>query len=291
MLQLFAPSAHLGAKRARPQASSASSSAAAAHAPSVAELTGGEGATGLGAASGSAAARSFEELGVSAWACRAAAGLAMTTPTAVQSAAIPAILRGARALVAAAPTGSGKTASFVLPVLAALAADPFGPFCLVLEPTRELAFQVAEAFSALGATIGVRVAVVVGGADQVEQGVALARAPHVIVATPGRLAHHVCVAVIGAPGGGKCAGCVELPLLLLSTSSLPLCRSLAARSAPRRWTSASCASSCWTRRTGCWSRRMQTTSRLFSRACTWRRAAALRQRCRLRRRPARRRSR
>jgi len=60
-------------------------------------------------------------------------------------------------------TGSGKTAAFALPVLQKLSEDPYGIFCLVLTPTRELAFQIGEQFSLLGKPINWRHVVVVGG--------------------------------------------------------------------------------------------------------------------------------
>jgi ATP-dependent RNA helicase DDX49/DBP8 len=90
-----------------------------------------------------------------------------------------------------AKTGSGKTATFAIPILQRLAKDPFSVFALVLTPTRELAFQISEQFAALGKPIGLRQAVVVGGLDFVQQGVELSRRPHVVVATPGRLADHI----------------------------------------------------------------------------------------------------
>ncbi|KDD71651.1 DEAD/DEAH box helicase, partial [Helicosporidium sp. ATCC 50920] len=110
----------------------------------------------------------------------------MTSPTPVQRAVIPALLRG-RDAIAIAHTGSGKTASFALPILSALAPDPYGVFALVLSPTRELAFQLAEQFRALGVGCGLRDAVVVGGLDQLSQARELSRRPHVVVASPGRL--------------------------------------------------------------------------------------------------------
>ena len=60
-------------------------------------------------------------------------------------------------------TGSGKTAAFALPVLQKLSEDPYGIFCLVLTPTRELAFQIGEQFALLGKPINLRHVVVVGG--------------------------------------------------------------------------------------------------------------------------------
>lgn len=90
-----------------------------------------------------------------------------------------------------AKTGSGKTAAFVLPVLQRLSEDPYGIFCLVLTPTRELAYQIAEQFRVLGKPMGLRDTIIVGGMDMVAQGLELSKKPHVVVATPGRLADHI----------------------------------------------------------------------------------------------------
>jgi ATP-dependent RNA helicase DDX47/RRP3 len=76
-------------------------------------------------------------------------------------------------------------------VLQALLAAPARLFCLALAPTRELAFQIAEQFEALGASIGLKTAVVVGGVDMMAQAIALARKPHIIVGTPGRVVDHL----------------------------------------------------------------------------------------------------
>ena len=91
-------------------------------------------------------------------------------------------------MVGVAQTGSGKTAAFALPLLQRLAADPHGVHTLCLTPTRELAFQLADQFVALGAGASVRVETVVGGLDAHAHARALAARPHVVVATPGRLA-------------------------------------------------------------------------------------------------------
>jgi ATP-dependent RNA helicase DDX49/DBP8 len=66
-------------------------------------------------------------------------------------------------VVGGAKTGSGKTAAFALPILQKLAQDPFGVFALILTPTRELAFQIAEQFRVLGEGVRLRQTVVVGG--------------------------------------------------------------------------------------------------------------------------------
>ncbi|KAH7944396.1 hypothetical protein HPB52_018985 [Rhipicephalus sanguineus] len=85
-------------------------------------------------------------------------------------------------VIGLAETGSGKTASFALPILQALLETPQRLFALVLTPTRELAFQISEQFEALGASIGVKSAVIVGGIDMMTQALTLAKKPHVIIA-------------------------------------------------------------------------------------------------------------
>lgn len=68
---------------------------------------------------------------------------------------------------------------------------PQSLFGLILAPTRELAYQISEAFEALGSVIAVRCAVIVGGMDMVSQAIALGKKPHIVVATPGRLLDHL----------------------------------------------------------------------------------------------------
>lgn len=94
-------------------------------------------------------------------------------------------------MIGLAETGSGKTAAFALPILQALLDKPQPLFGLVLAPTRELAYQISQAFEALGSLISVRCAVIVGGMDMVPQAIALGKKPHIIVATPGRLLDHL----------------------------------------------------------------------------------------------------
>jgi len=93
-----------------------------------------------------------------------------------------------RDILACSKTGSGKTASFALPILERLAEDPYGVFAVVLTPTRELASQIADQFKLFGTNMNVRVELVTGGMDQNKQTLMLSEKPHVIVATPGRLA-------------------------------------------------------------------------------------------------------
>ncbi|MCB1742826.1 MAG: DEAD/DEAH box helicase [Gammaproteobacteria bacterium] len=117
--------------------------------------------------------------------------LGFTTPTPVQARSIPVLLRGDD-VIARAQTGTGKTAAFALPLLARVDARLAAPQVLVLAPTRELAVQVAEAFSDFAAQLpGVRVLPVYGGQDILAQMRGLARGPQVIVGTPGRVLDHV----------------------------------------------------------------------------------------------------
>lgn len=90
-----------------------------------------------------------------------------------------------------AETGSGKTGAFALPILQSLLDNPQRYFALILTPTRELAFQIGEQFEALGSTIGVKCTVIVGGMDMVSQALQLAKKPHILIATPGRLVDHL----------------------------------------------------------------------------------------------------
>jgi len=94
-------------------------------------------------------------------------------------------------VIGLAQTGSGKTGAFALPILQGLLDKPQELYALVLSPTRELAIQIAEQVEAVGSMIGVRCAVLVGGIDMMAQAIALAKRPHVIVGTPGRVVDHL----------------------------------------------------------------------------------------------------
>lgn len=122
--------------------------------------------------------------------CDACTALGYKAPTPIQAESIPPALAG-RDLIGLAETGSGKTAAFALPILQALLDKPQPLFGLVLAPTRELAYQISQAFEALGSLISVRCAVIVGGMDMVPQAIALGKKPHIVVATPGRLLDHL----------------------------------------------------------------------------------------------------
>eukprot|EP00210_Caulerpa_lentillifera_P001289 g1242.t1 len=129
---------------------------------------------------------SFEALGLSEWISSTCRVFGMLRPTSVQAACIPPILQG-RPVIGIAQTGSGKTAAFALPILQKLVKDPYGVFALVLTPTRELAFQINDIFCALAAGMTLRTAVIVGGLKIRAQVLKLAKRPHVVISTPGRL--------------------------------------------------------------------------------------------------------
>jgi ATP-dependent RNA helicase RhlE len=133
---------------------------------------------------------SFSSLGLIDQISRTLADLGYSTPTPVQTEAIPAVLAG-RDVMAAAQTGTGKTAGFALPLLQRLAMKgQVSPNCaraLVLVPTRELAEQVHTSFKAYGAGLPLRTMVAYGGVSINPQMMALRKGVDVLVATPGRL--------------------------------------------------------------------------------------------------------
>ncbi|EDO33593.1 predicted protein [Nematostella vectensis] len=132
----------------------------------------------------------FKSLGVVDALCEACKQLGWKTPSKIQREAIPVALQG-KDVIGLAETGSGKTGAFALPILQALLDNPQRLFALILTPTRELAFQISEQCEALGSGIGVKCAVIVGGIDMMSQALMLAKKPHIIIATPGRLIDHL----------------------------------------------------------------------------------------------------
>ncbi len=139
---------------------------------------------------------SFESLGLSAELLRALSEEGYTHPTAIQKEAIPVVLEG-RDVLAAAQTGTGKTAGFTLPLLQRLSAPgesknkPNQPRALILTPTRELAAQVAESVTTYGRHLNQSSSVIFGGVKINPQIAALRRGVDILIATPGRLLDHV----------------------------------------------------------------------------------------------------
>jgi ATP-dependent RNA helicase RhlE len=137
---------------------------------------------------------SFTSLGLSDALVRAVADVGYTTPTPIQTQAIPAVLAGGD-LMAGAQTGTGKTAGFVLPILQRLAQAPRAqgriPIrALILAPTRELAAQVEESVRVYGKYLKLTSAAVFGGVSINPQIALLKRGVDILVATPGRLLDH-----------------------------------------------------------------------------------------------------
>jgi superfamily II DNA/RNA helicase len=132
---------------------------------------------------------SFEDLGLSPEVLKAVADAGYTAPTPIQEQAIPYVLMG-RDVLGCAQTGTGKTASFTLPMIDILAAGRARarmPRSLIIEPTRELAAQVAEAFDVYGKYHKLDQALLIGGESFVDQERKLDRGVDVLIATPGRL--------------------------------------------------------------------------------------------------------
>jgi superfamily II DNA/RNA helicase len=131
----------------------------------------------------------FADLGLSPELLKAVEDAGYTTPTAIQAEAIPTILM-MRDLIGIAQTGTGKTASFVLPMIDVMAAGrrrALMPRSLILEPTRELAAQVAENFEKYGKNHDLKMALLIGGVQMGDQLKALSDGVDVLIATPGRL--------------------------------------------------------------------------------------------------------
>lgn len=137
---------------------------------------------------------SFTELGLSDEIVRAVTEQGYSTPTPIQSQAIPAVLRGGD-LLAGAQTGTGKTAGFTLPILHRLAgrkrSSPGHVRALILTPTRELAAQVEESVRVYGKYLKLQSTVIFGGVGINPQIQILRKGVDILVATPGRLLDHM----------------------------------------------------------------------------------------------------
>lgn len=133
----------------------------------------------------------FSELGLAEPILRALEARGHTTPTPIQSDAIPRFMAGSD-LLGIAQTGTGKTGAFALPILDRLSRNKSAggrrhTRALVLAPTRELAIQIGDDFKAYGSTLALKFSVIFGGVSQRPQVNALGRGVDIIIATPGRL--------------------------------------------------------------------------------------------------------
>jgi len=135
----------------------------------------------------------FDQLGLSEKVLDAVTAAGFETATPIQAGAIPPAL-ARKDVLGLAQTGSGKTAAFALPMLSILEkgrARARIPRTLVLEPTRELAAQVAEAFTLLGKNHKINMALLIGGVSFADQNAIIDRGADVLIATPGRLIDHI----------------------------------------------------------------------------------------------------
>ncbi|HOB50222.1 MAG TPA: DEAD/DEAH box helicase [Mycobacterium sp.] len=136
------------------------------------------------------APQTFADLDIHPAVLQAVADVGYETPSAIQAATIPALLAGSD-VVGLAQTGTGKTAAFAIPVLSRIDVESKNTQALVLAPTRELALQVAEAFSRYGAHRKINVLPIYGGSSYVPQLAGLKRGAQVVVGTPGRVIDHL----------------------------------------------------------------------------------------------------
>jgi superfamily II DNA/RNA helicase len=135
----------------------------------------------------------FRDLGLTDPLLDAIEAIGYTTPTPIQEKSIPVVLMG-RDVLGSAQTGTGKTASFTLPMIDILSsgrAKARLPRSLILTPTRELAAQVAESFDAFSKNHNLSKALLIGGTSFGDQDAALAKGVDVLIATPGRLLDHI----------------------------------------------------------------------------------------------------
>lgn len=136
----------------------------------------------------------FYGLGIAPKLLQILEGLKFTIPTPIQEKAIPVAIEG-KDIIGIAQTGTGKTLAFGIPMIQRIAqtgqSGISGARGLVILPTRELAFQVEEALHTLGRSLGLRTALLIGGASMHMQKLSIAKRPHIIIGTPGRINDHL----------------------------------------------------------------------------------------------------
>ncbi len=132
----------------------------------------------------------FSDLGIAPKLLDNLERLKFVVPTPIQHQCIPQALQG-KDIVGIAQTGTGKTLAFGIPMIQILSQMTGPGQGLILLPTRELALQVDQVLQTIGRPLGLRTAVLIGGASAYQQRQMLARGPHIIVSTPGRLMDHI----------------------------------------------------------------------------------------------------
>ena len=132
--------------------------------------------------------QSFYGLGIAPKLLQVLENLKFTVPTPIQEKAIPVAVEG-KDLIGVAQTGTGKTLAFGIPMIQRIGQG--NERGLVILPTRELAFQVEETLHKLGKSLGLRTTLLIGGASMYAQKQSIARRPHIIIGTPGRINDHL----------------------------------------------------------------------------------------------------
>ena len=135
----------------------------------------------------------FEDLGICKEILLSIESIGYIKPTEIQQKAIPNILIG-RDILGCAQTGTGKTGSFIIPLIEILNSGKSKsrmPRSLVLAPTRELAMQVSEEFEKINQNLNLQMALLIGGTSFIEQENKLSKGVDVLIATPGRLLDHI----------------------------------------------------------------------------------------------------
>ncbi|KAF7457435.1 putative ATP-dependent RNA helicase [Cryptosporidium felis] len=163
----------------------------------------------------------FLNLGLHKWIQDTCDSLKIKAPTPIQYNSIPYILKG-RNVMGNAPTGSGKTLCYCLPMLQILSEDPFSVFGLVLLPSRELSYQVLDQFQVFGNRVNAVSQVLTGGFDESEQiHILNQRRPHILIGTPGRI-----TSIISYPGSNFSELIKNLRFLVLDEADKLLSESL-----------------------------------------------------------------
>jgi len=134
---------------------------------------------------------SFRKLGISEEVAKSAVSLGWIEPSIIQKEIIPQII-GGKDVIGLALTGSGKTGAFALPIIQKILEKPQAIYALIVLPSRELSLQIVQEFNKLGLHAGITCCSLVGGEKYLLQTITLARKPHILVGTPGRIVDHIC---------------------------------------------------------------------------------------------------